>query len=205
MVLNFRALGVIAAGLCALSACKKEDPPASYPVSIGTPVTTVVTPGSTAATPATSGQPAQPVPGTPAVGMPCASDQDLQCPFAHCVANHCGGCTSAAACKPGSQCVPTWLGNACLPASAPAPAPNVPEPVPAPAPYSPPNASSPLEALRARCVQRTNELRASVTPGALVRQAARESCEDAQAQSDGATGTAHGALPRLAGPTGASD
>ncbi len=56
------------------------------------------------------------------------------------------------------------------------------------------NAADPLDALRARCVQRTNEFRATVTPGLLARQAAHESCEDAEAQSDGATSTAHGAF-----------
>ncbi|MEP7051240.1 MAG: hypothetical protein ABJB12_12850 [Pseudomonadota bacterium] len=179
-----------------LAACKKEAPPASYPVPIGTPVTVVVPPGgapATAATGAPSAPTTAPVSGAPAVGMPCGSDQDLQCPFSHCVANHCGGCTSAAACKPGSQCLPTWLGYACFPSpAAPSPAPaSVNPPVPAAAP-----ASDALEALRAHCVQRTNEFRARVTPGVLLRQTSHETCGDAEAQSDGATGTAHGAFGR---------
>ena len=196
-MLNRLLFALIASSACLLATCKKEDPPASYPVPIGTPVTTVVPAGgvTTAATTVPPTSPASPVSGAPAVGMPCASDQDLQCPFSHCVANRCGGCTSAAACKPGSQCLPTWLGYACFPAAAPpttSPSPNV--NVPVPAPVSP--SSDPLDALRARCVQRTNEFRATVTPGLLARQAAHESCEDAQAQSDGATSTAHGAFGR---------
>ncbi|MEO8903077.1 MAG: CAP domain-containing protein [Polyangiaceae bacterium] len=189
--LNRLFFSLVASSACVLATCKKEDPPASYPVPIGTPVTAVVPPGggATTAGPAAS----TPVSGAPAVGMPCGSDQDLQCPFSHCVANRCGGCTSAAACKPGSQCLPTWLGYACFPGSAPA---TVPVPVPVPVPASASSSSDPLEALRARCVQRTNEFRASVTPGPLVRQAAHEACADAEAQSDGATSTAHGAFGR---------
>jgi hypothetical protein len=155
-------------------ACKKEAPPPSYPPSAPPP--------ATAAPPAPA-----PVPGAAALGLPCTSDQDLQCVFAHCIANRCGGCSNASACKPGSQCFPTWLGYACLPAAPAA----VPAPAPAPVP-----APSSLDALRARCVQRTNEFRARVAASPLVRRPDREACGDAQAQGDGATGTAHGAFGR---------
>jgi Cysteine-rich secretory protein family len=127
--------------------------------------------------------------------MPCVSDQDLQCPFSHCVSNRCGGCTSTAACKPGSQCLPTWLGYACFPGAAQAPSQaQVPAPAPAPAPIA--GATDPLDSARARCVQRINEFRMRVTPTPLARQTDHEACGDSQAQSDGASRTAHGAFGR---------
>jgi len=176
---------------CACAACKKEPPP-SYPEAAGPVVTSYPAPAATGAPVAT----ATPVAGAPALGMPCVSDQDLQCPFSHCVGNRCGGCTSAAACKPGSQCLPTWLGYACFPGAAPpTPVAPVPVPVPVPAP-TPANPADPLDALRARCVQRINEFRARVTPAPLARRTDREACGDSQAQNDSATHTAHGAFGR---------
>ncbi|HEY3666075.1 MAG TPA: CAP domain-containing protein, partial [Polyangiaceae bacterium] len=68
--------------------------------------------------------------------------------------------------------------------------------VPVPVPVPAGNPSDPLEALRARCVHRLNELRARVTSTPLARRPDREACEDTQAQSDGATHTAHGAFGR---------
>jgi hypothetical protein len=169
---------------CACASCKKESPP-SYPQPV---VTSYPAPAPTVATPT-------PITGAPALGMPCVSDQDLQCPFSHCLSNRCGGCTSATACKPGSQCLPTWLGYACFPGSAPpAPVP-VPAPAAAPAPV-PANPADPLDALRARCVQHINEFRTRVTPTPLTRRTDRDACGDTQAQSDGATHTAHGAFGR---------
>jgi Cysteine-rich secretory protein family len=189
------ALGLLLACVSGIAACKKEDPPPSYPPSALPPSSApYVVPASAPApapAPAPTAAPAPPA-GTAAVGLPCASDQDLQCVFAHCVANRCGGCSSSSACKPGSQCVPSWLGYACFPGAAPAP-PAAPTPVtPSPAPA---NASG-LDALRARCVQRTNEFRAGARAAPLVRRPDREACSDAQAQSDGATGSAHGAFGR---------
>ena len=176
--------------LLAGAACKKEDPPASYPPS-GTQPGAVVYPTAppTAPAPAVPAPAPAPVAGAAAVGLPCTTEQDLQCAFSHCISNRCGGCQSTTECKPGSQCLPTWLGYACLPSSAP-----VPVPVPVPAPAA--NPADPLDALRARCVQRTNEFRARVGMSALGRRADREACHDTEAQADGASGTAHGAFGR---------
>ena len=58
------------------------------------------------------------------------------------------------------------------------------------------NPADPLDALRARCVQRTNEFRARVSLAPLGRRADREACIDTEAQSDGQSGTAHGAFGR---------
>jgi len=176
---------------CMLQACKKEDPPASYPQGVAAP--TVVTPA-----PAPAPAPAPtPVPGAAAVGLPCASEQDLQCAFAHCVAGRCGGCRSSVECKPGSQCLPSWLGYACFPSFAQTPPASSPAPVPAPVPVVPPtNTGDPLDALRARCVQRTNEYRARVSVAQVARRPDREACADGAAQSDGVSGNAHGAFGR---------
>jgi hypothetical protein len=66
----------------------------------------------------------------------------------------------------------------------------VPAPAPGPAPASP----DPLDALRTRCLQRTNEYRARVSAPPLIRRPDREACGDTEAQSDGATNRAHGAF-----------
>jgi hypothetical protein len=185
------AFCLLLAGASGSIACKKEDPPPSYPPSYP--------PSAPEPYPAPAAGPAPapaPVAGAAALGLPCVGDQDLQCPFAHCVGNRCGGCTNASACKPGSQCFPTWLGYACFPGAAPAPT-GTPVAVPLPAsPTTPANPSDPLDALRARCVQRTNEFRARASVGALVRRGDREACGDTQAQGDGQTSTAHGAFGR---------
>ena len=175
------------------AACKKETPPPSYPDN---------GPQNPAASYPTAAAPAQipapapaPVAGAAALGLPCSSEQDLQCAFSHCIGNRCGGCRSSAECKAGSQCLPTWLGYACFPGgtqAAPSPAPS---PVSAPG-TAPGNSGDALEALRARCVQRTNELRARVSLGALGRRADRETCIDGQAQNDAQRGAAHGAFGR---------
>lgn len=141
----------------------------------------------------------------PAFGLFCATDNDPQCPFARCLGGRCGGCSSVADCKPGTQCAPTLLGQLCIPAPAtatPAAAPAaVPVPVPAPAPAPAPGASpapapavTPFEQARQLCVQRTNEYRARVGVGPVARRADAEACADAQARSDGAANTAHGAF-----------
>jgi hypothetical protein len=118
----------------------------------------------------------------------------LQCAFAHCIGNRCGGCQSSAECKSGSHCLPTWLGYACLPgATQTPPAAQGPAPVPVP---SGTGSADALGALRARCVQRTNEFRAKASLRPLGRRADREACGDGQAQSDGESATAHGAFGR---------
>ena len=128
----------------------------------------------------------------PAAGFPCASDAELQCPFGRCLGNRCGGCTSSADCKAGAQCVPTWLGQACLPGGAPP----VATPAPAPAPASAPTGVSadPFERARQLCVTRTNDYRARANVGPVTRRPDREGCGDGEARSDSVTRTAHGAF-----------
>lgn len=191
---------LIGALVClALTSCKQEAeaPPgvAAYPAS--------TSPGAVP-TPAPGGVPA-PAPAAPAMppafGLFCATDNDAQCPFAHCLGGRCGGCSTLADCKPATQCVATLLGQLCLPASATTPTPaappvNVPAPVPAapPAPAPAPAASSPLDSARNLCVQRTNEYRARVGIAPVARRSDAEACSDAQARSDAASRTAHGAF-----------
>ena len=171
-------------------ACKKEDPPPSYPQN----APPYPNQSPTSATPVTPAPAPAPVAGAAALGLPCASEQDLQCAFAHCVGGRCGGCRSSAECKPGSQCLPSWLGYACLPSFAQAtPAPTS-APVPVPVAVTPANSSDPLDAQRARCLQRTNEYRARASVGPVARRADREACADGEAQRDGASGSAHGAF-----------
>jgi cysteine-rich secretory family protein len=179
---------VISLALVATSlACKKEEPPASYPQTAPGAL-----PGSSPGPVAPAPAPA-PVAGAAALGLPCASDRDLQCAFAHCAAGRCGGCRSSAECKPGSYCLASWLGYACFPSLAQTSAPS---PVPVPGPASPTNSADPLAILRARCVQRTNEYRARASVAPVTRRSEREACADGEAQSDGASGTAHGSFGR---------
>lgn len=180
-------------GALLLAACKKEDPPASYPPSPPPVAYPTTAPQAPASPPAAAPAPA-PVAGAAAIGLPCATEQDLQCAFSHCVDNRCGGCQSSAACKPGSQCLPTFLGYACFPGAPQATPAPVPSPVAVPQVAS--NPTDPLDALRARCVQRTNEFRARVSLGPLGRQTTTEACLDTEAQADAASGTAHGAFGR---------
>jgi hypothetical protein len=94
-------------------ACKKEDPqnaqPGTYPTNTSTyPTNTYPTstyPTATATTPAAA----------PAAGMPCGTDNDMQCAFGKCLNGRCGGCTSVNDCKPGATCMQTPLGMACFP------------------------------------------------------------------------------------------
>ncbi|MES1184421.1 MAG: CAP domain-containing protein [Myxococcales bacterium] len=200
------ALRRFAALAClALVSCKQEAeaPPgaAQYPASTTAGTAPTPAPGGVPAPAATA--PAMP----PAFGLFCATDNDAQCPFAHCLGGRCGGCTNLADCKPGTQCAPTLLGQLCLPAPAPAPPSpvpvnvpvNVPVPVPAatPAPTpapAPAPTSSPLESARNLCVQRTNEYRARVGIAPVARRSDAEACGDAQARADAASRTAHGAF-----------
>lgn len=187
-------LGLLA--LLALAACKKEDPPAGYPPYATQPAVVYPTPSAATATSVPTAVP-PPVAGPAAIGLPCNSEHDLQCAFAHCLNQRCGGCRSSADCKASSQCLPSVFGYACFPGAAQTPA-ATPAPVPAPttAPPIASNPADPLDALRARCVQRTNELRATVSPAPLGRQTDREACLDTEARTDGASGTAHGAFGR---------
>jgi hypothetical protein len=186
------AVWLVLGGACFHLSCKEETP-ASYPQV----VTQYPNAGPGVTTPAAPPAPApSPVPGAAAVGLPCASEQDLQCAFAHCIGGRCGGCRSSAECKPGSQCLPSWLGYACFPGSAQTPAAPSPAPAPVSVPATPTASADPFEAGRARCVQRTNEYRASVGVGGVARRADREACADGAARNDGAQGTAHGAFGR---------
>ena len=65
-----------------------------------------------------------------------------------------------------------------------------------PVAVTPTNSGDPLDALRARCVQRTNEYRARVSVAPIARRPDREACADGAAQSDGVSGSAHGAFGR---------
>jgi len=204
--MSFRAARLCLLACVTLSACKQED--AGRPVYPVPPAQPVPPPG--VANPTPGGVPA-PSPASapslpPAFGFFCATDNDKQCPFARCINGRCGGCTSLAECKPNTQCVPSFVGQVCLPIAAsqpPAPPPTPPSP-PTPLPVPPPPSSpapspasaSSLEAARQLCVQRTNEYRARVGVGPLARRPDAEACGDAQASSDGASRTAHGAFNR---------
>ncbi|HYQ14114.1 MAG TPA: CAP domain-containing protein [Polyangiaceae bacterium] len=180
--------------LWASVACKQEQQsqPVYYPPPV---VVSTATPGGVPA-PGPQSAPAMP----PAFGFLCATEQDPQCPFGHCIGGRCGGCSSVADCKAGAQCVPSFVGQVCLPGSAatptPAGIPAQPQPQPLPQPQPTPVAASaaPLERARLLCVQRTNEYRARVGVGPLARRADTEACEDAQARADGISRTAHGAF-----------
>ncbi len=174
--------------LCLLGAgCKQENegPPAT-PAVVAYPAATPAAPA-----PVPGGMPA-PGPMTastmpPAFGFFCATDKDPQCPFGHCLAGRCGGCATSADCKPSTQCLPTLLGQLCVPVSSS-------PPVPVPVPGAPAPAPAPFESARQLCVQRTNEYRARVGVAPVARRADTEACGDAEARSDAASRTAHGAF-----------
>jgi hypothetical protein len=132
----------------------------------------------------------------PAFGFFCATDNDAQCPFGRCLGGRCGGCSSVADCKPNTQCLASFVGQVCLPGAAPAPVP-APAPAAAPVPVTAPPVtagSSPFDAARQLCVQRTNEYRARVGIGPVARRQDAEACGDAEARADGISRTAHGSF-----------
>lgn len=200
--MNARAASLVAALFLAFGGCKQEDSPqVAYPSptpqpSGPAPAPVSPTPGGVPAPAATA--PAMP----PAFGFFCATDNDAQCPFAHCLGGRCGGCTTVNECKPGAQCIPSLVGQICFPVTSPTPtaspapaASPVPVTPPAPAPAAvPAPAASPLEAARQLCVQRTNEYRARVGVGPVARRSDAEACGDAEARSDAARSVAHGAF-----------
>jgi Cysteine-rich secretory protein family len=188
--------------------CKQEELPA--PASaVPAPPPTGATPGPVPAHPAAGAPGGMPAPGAataaampPAFGFFCATDNDAQCPFGRCVAGRCGGCSSLAECKPGSQCLPTLVGQLCLPGTTTQPQPAA-TPTASPAPAATPpaatpaataTAQSPLERARQLCVQRTNEYRARVGVAPVTRRSDAEACGDAQARADSISRTAHGAF-----------
>lgn len=189
----------------ALLSCKQEDEPAQYPAYQQTyPAPANAPAQAPGGVPAPQTAPAPAM--APAFGFLCATDQDAQCPFGRCIAGHCGGCATVADCKPGTQCLPSFVGQVCLPGFAaapagpppvgPAPVPAVPAPVPAVPAASPalPGATSPFERARQLCVTRTNDYRARVGVGPVARRVDAEACGDAEARADGASRTAHGAF-----------
>lgn len=202
--MSARAACLLAAlGLGQLACKQEESAQVAYPAQPAPP-----TP-SPAPLPTPGGVPA-PSPAAPAMapafGFLCGTDADPQCPFGRCQGGRCGGCTTSADCKPGMQCAPSIVGQICMPGAAvatPAPAPPpppAPSPSPAPAttaspvPSTPAAAASSFEAARQLCVQRTNEYRARVGVGPLLRRQDAEACSDAQARADSAARTAHGAF-----------
>lgn len=180
--------GALVAWLLLLAACKREEQPpvAYYPApAAAVPIATVPVPGGVP-TPSAATAPAMP----PAFGFFCGTDADPQCPFGRCIGGRCGGCASLADCKPGTQCLPSFVGQVCVPAPAAPPAPPTATPV-----GTPPTATStPLERARQLCLTRSNEYRARVGVAPLSRRADAEACGDAQARADGASRTAHGAF-----------
>jgi hypothetical protein len=190
---------VVAATLfaCASSGCKKKEQPpqpyAAYPAPAPAAAPTAGVPQPGVATPATM---------APALGFPCVNDAELQCPFGRCLGSRCGGCGSAADCKAGAQCVPTWLGQACLPGNAAAPPVAAPPPAapppPAAAPAPQPVSGDAFERARQLCVNRTNDYRARGGVASVARRPDREGCGDGEARSDSLTRTAHGAFGQCA-------
>ncbi len=169
-------------------------PPSPYP-SAPPPTASVPAqppPTPTSTTPPPSDPPPAPGPNA-APGFPCASDNDLQCPFARCIAGRCGGCQSAADCKSGATCAQSPLGMACMPgAGSSSPPPQTP-PTTTPPPTTPPSTDA-FAAARARCIQRINEYRAKGNAPAVAQRMDKQACADSQAQSDAASNTAHGAF-----------
>lgn len=203
-------------------ACKKEEPPPAYP-GAGAPAPYPAptyptgpgpTPAPTAPAPAPTPGPTAPTPaptaatpsGPPAaMGLPCTSDADFICPFAHCLNGRCGGCQSQAECKPGATCASTPLGMSCVPGGSPAPAPTpsaTTPPAPPPSATTPPAQPPPPPAdafaeARQRCLKRTNEYRATKQLPALSLKG-DTTCSDGQAQSDAMSKTPHGAFGKCA-------
>ncbi|HVJ18460.1 MAG TPA: CAP domain-containing protein [Polyangiaceae bacterium] len=190
-----RSLIVVAVAVLAVACKKKEQPPQPYATYPAYPAPGPAPAGAPGGVPAPAATPAGAM--APALGFPCVSDAELQCPFGRCLSSRCGGCTSSADCKAGAQCVPTWLGQACLPGAAPAAPPvaaPVPTPAAAPAPAPQQPSSDAFEQARQLCVARTNDYRARSGIAPVSRRADREGCGDGEARSDSVTRTAHGAF-----------
>ncbi len=171
-------------------------PPAPAPVPQA-PGPTTGQPPPTASPPAPTA--AQPPP--PIGGLPCATDNDLQCPFGRCLGGRCGGCRTDADCKAGAGCFTTPMGPSCMPRGQ-ATAPPTPPPATAPPPTTapppattpPPPAGDPHAAARKRCVDRINQYRATRGAAALSPRTDRVSCANSAAASDAASNKPHGAF-----------
>lgn len=150
-------------------------------------------PTQTQDAPPPQGAPAPPI--VAAIGLPCFSDNDLQCAFGRCVNGRCGGCTQTSDCKGGAACSQTPFGMACVYAGgAPGPAPT--STAPAPAPTTPPAGPDVFAAARHACLERTNGYRARVGVAPLSRRADHEACTDQQAKDDAAANRAHATFGR---------
>lgn len=211
---------LIAAAIVVLGSCKKQDdtpPPGYNPYGGygGYPNNGGYYPNSGGYYPNNGGYypPApQPAPasappsahgGPPAMGFPCASDADLQCPYGRCVNGRCGGCADASWCKVGSGCAATPVGQTCWPGYAnnvppaqpnvPPPAPNVPPAIP---PSQPPMSNDAFAQARQSCVDRINAYRARVGAAPVARDPGSESCADAESRDDARSNRAHGTFGR---------
>src|SRR5205085_8387682 len=114
-----------------------------------------------AAPPAAPPTPAGAQAGPPAMGLPCGTDGDLQCPYGRCVNGRCGGCQDASWCKAGAGCAPPPVGQSCWPGYAnnvPPPQPNFPPQPPQPnfpppgPPAIPPAGGDAFASARQSCV-----------------------------------------------------
>jgi hypothetical protein len=190
-----------------LVACKRQDQPPPQP-QYAYPYPTQQQPGPWAAPPGYYPQPAAnaPPPMAPAFGFFCATDNDLQCAYGHCLGGRCGGCSDVSQCKRGAVCAPSPLGGTCwpdarsnpqpapAPAPAPGPAPAPPPPFPVPPPAPPGPSSDPFAAARQSCVDRINAYRARVRVGPVARDPSSERCDDDESRLDASSNRAHGSF-----------
>lgn len=154
--------------------------------------------------------PPQPAPapqaasGPPAMGFPCATDGDLQCPYGRCVNGRCGGCQDGSWCKQGSGCAATPVGMTCWPGYAnnvPPAQPHAPPPQPTFVPPTippsqPPAGNDSFAQARQSCVDRINAYRARVGAAPVARDPGSESCADAESRDDARSNRAHGTFGR---------
>ncbi|MBS2017540.1 MAG: hypothetical protein JST00_31955 [Deltaproteobacteria bacterium] len=211
-----RGVGVGRAALIALAigilgSCKKQDdtpPPGYNPYGGYAPNSGGYYPNNGGYYPPPQPAPAAPAPaahgGTPAMGFPCASDGDLQCPYGRCVNGRCGGCADGSWCKAGSGCAATPVGLTCWPGYAnnvPPSQPNVPPPQPTfvpPAipPSQPPAGNDAFAQARQTCVDRINAYRARVGAAPVSRDPSQEPCADGESRDDARSNRAHGTFGR---------
>ena len=187
----------------ACTACMREPDPPRHPV-VGAPAgypPPGYAPGPPAPAPApqpgappVAPQPPAPEGASAAAGLPCSSDADFICPFGRCLGGRCGGCQRDTDCKPGATCTSTPVGMTCVPSIAPTPTATAPPPPAPTATTPPPPAPDSFAAARARCLERTNEYRATKKLPPLSLRTESSSCADGQAQSDATKKTPHGSF-----------
>lgn len=202
-----RCLVVATLALVATAACKRQaDPPPQpaygypYPYAYPTQQPPAYYPPYPQPAPASNA----PAPMTPAFGFFCATENDLQCAYGHCIGGRCGGCSDASQCKRGSVCAPSPLGGTCWPNGGASPQPTPPPPTPGPTPSQPPPfpvpppaplpgpSSDPFAAARQTCVERINAYRARVRVGPVARDPSSEGCDDEESRLDARSNRAHG-------------